>query len=160
MADDKLELLEIQRREHLEEGDVQGRKSLGYGYDLVNGKWRRVAVNADGHLIIEAVLDASEINIGDVNILDSSDVKINPATEETLTDIANHTDIQKYALCEIDDTDSTYTYFGKEDKDGNWFIKRMTNSSNSTVYAVGTGGIASVWSNRASQSYGAFNTKF
>jgi len=68
--------------------------------------------------------------------------------------------LPEYALCEVDDVDSTYTYIGKENKDGYWLIQRITNSTNSIVYAAGVGSLSSVWSTRSTQTYSQFNQVF
>jgi hypothetical protein len=48
-------------------------------------------------------------------------------------------------------------YFGKEDTDGNWVIKRFGITSNTTMYFEGTGGISSNWAGRAGYTYVEFN---
>ncbi len=47
-------------------------------------------------------------------------------------------------------------YFGKEDADGNWVIKRFGITSTETKYFEGTGGISSNWADRATYVYQEF----
>lgn len=68
-------------------------------------------------------------------------------------------DEAKYAVYAIYD-DGTYLYIGKEDKDGNWLIKRMNQSTGVFEYATGSSDIATNWANRASLSYGLYSSKF
>lgn len=65
-----------------------------------------------------------------------------------------------YGISNIDSTDSTYKYFGFEDKDGNWYIMRKTLASAAFLYAAGTSGYSTAWTNRSSQTYASFATTF
>jgi uncharacterized phage infection (PIP) family protein YhgE len=50
--------------------------------------------------------------------------------------------------------DSTYKYFGFEQRGGtNWRIMRKTLATNTFMYATGTTGYATAWTNRAGESY-------
>lgn len=62
-----------------------------------------------------------------------------------------------YALSNIDDTTST-EYYGYEDKDGNWYIKKL--ASNAITFTKGPSGYATAWTNRASQSYASYGSTF
>lgn len=55
---------------------------------------------------------------------------------------------------------ATYKYFGFEDADGKWYILRKTIATNIFLYAAGTSGYATAWTNRASQTYATFDTTF
>lgn len=55
---------------------------------------------------------------------------------------------------------STYKYFGFEDAAGKWYILRKTIATNAFLYAYGTSGYATAWTNRASQTYDTFDNTF
>lgn len=62
-----------------------------------------------------------------------------------------------YALSNIDDSTST-EYYGYEDKDGNWYIKKL--ASNALTFAKGSSGYTTAWTNRASQTYASYGVTF
>jgi hypothetical protein len=55
------------------------------------------------------------------------------------------------------EVDASPYYYGFEDADGNWYIRKETLSgtagSLSALFARGTSGYTTAWTNRASQSY-------
>lgn len=73
----------------------------------------------------------------------------------TITAAAKPTDA--YSLSNIDDSTST-EYYGYEDKDGNWYIKKL--ASNAITFTKGTSDYATAWTNRASQSYASYGSTF
>lgn len=62
-----------------------------------------------------------------------------------------------YALSNIDDSTST-EYYGYEDKDGNWYIKKL--ASDAFTFVKGASDYATAWSNRASQTYASYSVTF
>lgn len=69
---------------------------------------------------------------------------------------AKPTDV--YALSNIDDSTTT-EYYGYEDADGNWYIKKL-DTSNAITFAAGTSNYATAWTNRASQTYASYKDTF
>lgn len=95
-----------------------------------------------------------------VGLKSSTDVLISPATEEKQDDLIAETDpTTKYNLSDFD-VSSDPIYIGKIDKDGNWFIKKITIATGIVLYAIGTTGYTAAWSDRTLQSYDVFNNKF
>jgi dipeptidyl aminopeptidase/acylaminoacyl peptidase len=66
---------------------------------------------------------------------------------------------ENYSMANFD-TSSDPIYIGKTDKDGNWYIKQITVATGVVLYAVGTTGYSTAWSDKGVQSYGTFETKF
>lgn len=64
-----------------------------------------------------------------------------------------------YAISDTEST-ATYKYFGFEDADGKWYILRKTIATKIFLYAAGTTGYTTAWTNRASQTYATFDTTF
>lgn len=62
-----------------------------------------------------------------------------------------------YSLSNIDDSTST-EYYGYEDKDGNWYIKKLV--SGAFTFVAGSSNYSTAWTNRASQSYASFASTF
>jgi hypothetical protein len=54
----------------------------------------------------------------------------------------------------------TYAYYGYEDKDGNWHIRRKTIATDVWLFAAGASGYSTAWTNRASQTYASAATTF
>jgi hypothetical protein len=76
-------------------------------------------------------------------------------------------DLEQYTLDQLlqyqmanYDTDSDPQYVGYLDKDGNYYIKKITNSTGVVEYTKGTSGYAAAWTNRASESYDTFDATF
>jgi hypothetical protein len=76
-------------------------------------------------------------------------------------------DLEQYTLDQLlqyklDDFDVSGdpVYIGYQDKDGNYYIKRVNLSTGAVDYTVGTSGYSSAWTNRASESYSDFASKF
>jgi len=67
--------------------------------------------------------------------------------------------LDKYALYATEYSE-TYNYICKEDTLGNWCIQRETVATGVRDYATGTSAVATAWTNRVTQTYGAFSTKF
>lgn len=76
---------------------------------------------------------------GVVAIKDSSGTQIDPA-EKQPTD--------GYEISELDETDTTYSYYGFVHKDGPWYIARETKDSGSYRYASGASSFSSAWTAR------------
>lgn len=62
-----------------------------------------------------------------------------------------------YALSNIDDATTT-EYYGYEDKDGKWYIKRLV--SNTFTFSAGSSNYSAAWTGRASQTYASYATTF
>lgn len=102
---------------------------------------------------------------GTVALKDTSDTKINPAREDgNLEDIKNA--LTSFGTNNIDEYDSTTTYVGKEDKDGNWVIQKIdTSSGTSITYATETNNptyttYSDAWTDRTSLTYQSYNQAF
>jgi hypothetical protein len=54
----------------------------------------------------------------------------------------------------------TYVYFGFEDKDGNWQIKRKTSATDVWLFAAGSSGYSTAWTDRATQTYASAGSTF
>lgn len=91
---------------------------------------------------------------GTVAIKDSSGNEIDPA-EKQPTD--------GYEIAQIDDTAADYAYYGFVDKNGNWYITREDVAgadAGTYLYAAGTTGFSTNWTNRAGLSYASFDATF
>jgi hypothetical protein len=86
---------------------------------------------------------------GVVALKDSAGTKIDPA-EKQPTD--------GYNITEIDDLPPT-SYYGFVHKNGNWYIAKEDNSG-TYRYAKGSSSFSTNWTNRATLTYGYFNTVF
>lgn len=62
-----------------------------------------------------------------------------------------------YSLSDIDDSTST-EYYGYEDADGAWYIKKF--ASNAFTFVKGASGYSTAWTNRASQTYASYGSTF
>lgn len=96
----------------------------------------------------EAAFFGSVPGPGTVALKDSSGQRIDPA-EKKPTD--------GYYITDIDD--STPSYYGYLDKNGNWYIIKE-NSDGSFRYIRGSGSFSSYWSNRSSLAYDYFDNVF
>lgn len=68
-----------------------------------------------------------------------------------------------YNLGQYDDTSTptTYEYYGYEDKDANWYIKRLDVVNSKFEYVAGTGGgLSAQWATRASKTYASYGATF
>lgn len=65
--------------------------------------------------------------------------------------------LQNYKLTDIDDTTAT-EYYGYTDKDGNWYIKKVTSSA--IRFIKGTSDYTTNWTGRAALSYDYFYSIF
>lgn len=87
---------------------------------------------------------------------------INPATEEKQDDIisAISSIIQTdYKISDMD-TSSDPSYFGYIDKDGNWYITELTESTGEVRYCKGSSDYSTNWTSRASLTYDLYNNVF
>ena len=86
-------------------------------------------------------------------ILNILGAEINPSTLEAQENTLLH-----YKLSDIDDevTAAGTTYLGYLDKDGAWYISKIT--ATAVTYVAGSSGYD--WSNRASESYVSFDSAF
>lgn len=76
-------------------------------------------------------------------------------------------DLEQYVLDKLDqyklsnyDTSTTTIYLGYEDKDGNYFIKKIDTTTGAITFTKGTSGYSTAWTNRATESYASFATTF
>ncbi len=102
---------------------------------------------------------------GTVALKDTSDTKINPATEDgNLADIKENT--KQIGTNNVDEASDTLTYVGSEDADGNWVIKKINTSSGTSItYATETNNptyetYTSAWTDRTSLTYGSYKDAF
>jgi len=62
--------------------------------------------------------------------------------------------VSGYHIADEPDYGTTYVYVGLEhESNGSWYIYRRTLADNTRLYASGSSGYATAWTNRASQSY-------
>lgn len=111
---------------------------------------------------LKVELSALQPDVDVVGIGNIAGDQINPSTSDKQDDIITKIgdSLSGYKLYAIDADDATYTYFAYENKDANWYIKRMNNSTLVIDYAVGIVDIATAYTNRASQSYSLFSVNF
>lgn len=114
--------------------EINGTKQLG---DFEYQKFREDTTGKPAVAVVNA--DGSAVGSG------TADTVIDPRTG--------------YAISDKEAT-ATYKYFGFEDADGKWYIMRKTIATNIFLYANGTSGYATAWTNRASQTYATFDTTF
>ena len=86
-------------------------------------------------------------------IKNSADVVIDPSTEQNQADT-----LFDYKLSDIED--DTTSYLGYLKKDGAWFIQKLVVSGTGTTITYAKGSSGYNWSNRASETYGSFNSIF
>lgn len=65
-----------------------------------------------------------------------------------------------YKLDDFDTSNDPTFYLGYQDKDGNYFIKRINTSTGAVDYTKGASGYSTAWTNRASESYSDFASTF
>ncbi len=70
--------------------------------------------------------------------------------------VSNKESLSNYKISDI--ADGTTAYFGFVDKDGNWYILKLTETD--ARYCKGASGYTTAWTNRASQSYDYYNNVF
>jgi len=68
--------------------------------------------------------------------------------------------LEEYKLYCIDDSDVNYSYFGYESDNGNWYIKRMSNTTNIILYVRGDYNLNTSWNNRVSLEYKNYSEVF
>ena len=86
-----------------------------------------------------------------VGIKNSSDTRINPATEETLQAVLAASGVSTYNYIQSD-TGATYKYYGYASATG-WQFKRKTLSTGVWMIADGTGDYDTAWADRANKAY-------
>lgn len=75
-------------------------------------------------------------------------------------------ELNNYSTNDVEEASSTLTYVGKEDKDGNWVVMKIDESSGTSIqYATvtnnsGTTTYSDAWTNRASLTYNDYSTAF
>jgi uridine phosphorylase len=65
----------------------------------------------------------------------------------------------KYKLSDYD-ISSELMYFGYIASDNNWYIAQFNKTNCTMRYAKGESGYTTAWTNRATQTYGYYNTIF
>jgi len=135
-------------------------KYLKYGElpVVINGKQFEDLIKAFGRQVAVAIQEGGG-SVGIVGIKDATNTQINPATETTLTLVAN--ELKTYAIqYAVNSGDSTITYVGKAAAGSSlasavWQIKRITDTSGnlSIQFADGDSNFDNVWDNRESLSY-------
>ena len=82
------------------------------------------------------------------------------ATVNSDGSIVNTPAIEGYVAYNVDN--SSPSYYGFIDQDGNWYIMRATTSGNITTYEFvkGSSDYSTNWTNRASLTYQAYNAVF
>lgn len=78
----------ITKAEHIGPNDtgdnIEAKKVAQYGYDTSAGEWRRISVDADGKLQIDATIETGDIEIGAVEIKDGdSDTRLDVESDGT-----------------------------------------------------------------------------
>lgn len=68
--------------------------------------------------------------------------------------------LQGYQIMGGPITDTGYLYIGKEDKDGNWYIKRRNNTTKDWTYCKGSSGFSTAWTAKTSQTYNSYSVIF
>jgi len=71
--------------------------------------------------------------------------------------ISNPETLQHYKISDIDDATATQ-YFGYIDKNGRWYILRLTDTT--VRYCLGESDYPTNWANRASLTYDHFHNVF
>jgi hypothetical protein len=61
-------------------------------------------------------------------------------------------DLPTYGIARINDS-ANPAYYGFEDDNGNWYVLRQNDTTQTWKYAVGTGGIETVWINNTDTTY-------
>ena len=87
-----------------------------------------------------------------VELIGADGVLKNPATEETLQD-----SLSTYQLANIDVAGDPL-YLGYLDKNGLWYLKKISISAGTVEYCKGDSGYN--WAGRVGAAYGAFNSIF
>ena len=59
-----------------------------------------------------------------------------------------------YIILDIDESGSSYYYYGFINNDGGWLILRTNTGGTEYRYSIGNTFYDTAWTNRASQSYG------
>ena len=80
-----------------------------------------------------------------------------PVTVKNSSSSSSGKPTDAYALSNIDDTTST-EYYGYEDKDGKWYIKKL--ASNAFTFSAGSSNYSAAWIDRASQTYASYGSTF
>ena len=121
---------------------------------LLLGEDGETPISDTNRIPISASLEVSDLDIGDVNLLNIAKDQINPATLESQQDT-----LDNYKASDEDNT-TDYDYYSYLDKDGNWIIEQINNSTMAHRYIKGTSDYTTNWTNRASLTYNYFNEVF
>lgn len=79
------------------------------------------------------------------------------AQESTLTAVSNP--LAAYQANDLDEA-ADPAYYGFENADGKWIIKRLSDSAGTIRYAKGDSDYSTAWTGRAGQSYATFGSVF
>lgn len=139
------------------EAEIKLQPEKSQGYDANRRAFLKLIGTAGASLFLfsiftkktQAAFFGSVPGPGTVSIKDTAGTPIDPA-EKSPTD--------GYAITEIDD--SSPSYYGYVDKDGNWYITKADSDTGNYRYAKGLTGFSSNWDNRVNLSYGYFDSVF
>jgi hypothetical protein len=111
-----------------------------------------IAYNTNHNLYVDylAVVSTTSDIYGLKNL---SNAQINPAIEEKQNPLAGYMLSEKPSPSDVGDK-----YFGYEKANGDWYIKKMTDTS--VRFTKGTGGISSAWADRETLTYSYFSEVF
>lgn len=115
-------------------------------------------------ITVDAKLSATKPDgtVTDIDATAGGNLKV--SLEEVETAVAKYFNpFDSMSINDIDESGLPVAYYGFEDEFGNWCIMKedATTSTNPTYrYATGTSGYSTAWTNRASQSYDIFGSKF
>jgi len=118
---------------------------------------RQLKVNEDGSIDVNAELEVKDIQIGAVEIKDSStDARVS-VTNNKLD--VNSTAVDVVYATRIDEASATVTYIGKAatgsaTSTSVWQVQKIDTTTGTVItWADGNGNFDNVWDNRASLSY-------
>lgn len=92
-----------------------------------------------------------------------NDIILNKVETDAGASVVYTTPAAAYKLVYDDDTSTptTYEYYGYEDKDANWYIRRYDVVNAKSEFVAGTGGgITPEWAGRAGKTYGTYGSTF
>ena len=121
--------------------DGQAQVSHNLVYNPTSGNWE-----LEQQAVIEAVTGNLYLALDDVEtLLTSIDTRIADSQEV-------------YEL--VDWATGDPTYIGFLDKDGNYIIKKYDMTNKTVTFSSGSSGYATAWTNRATESYQAYDAEF
>jgi len=138
------------------------------GYDSTNSEYNIAEVNADGlqfnagyhwnTVSLEWEANTGGTTAGpDVNVTNFPAVISGASVPVTLANLFDN--LANFKISDMD-SDQDPSYFGFVDKDGNWYIMQMTDSTEAFRYIKGTTGYTTNWGNRLILSYAYFYNTF